>query len=92
MIIVGINIESINCAGYSCEFSLCFDCIDYHEAAIETIKCQNGTPWISRFFRDGEFHDTQTNRTWHVDSGGHTKKDYRYESEKDFRKRWARKK
>lgn len=36
-----------------------------------------------------EFHDDNTHKTWHTDSGGHTQKDYRFEYKQEFEQRWA---
>ena len=88
MIIVGLEIEEICCTGSSFNSRYCFECVDYHEAAIEILKSQNGSPWWSYLFKEAEFHDTETRKTWHVDSGGHTFKDYRSESDEAFKKRW----
>lgn len=88
MIIVGLKIDKICCTGVSGYSYYCFDCTDYHEAAVEVLKSQHGSPWWSYRFKDGELHDTESKRTWHIDSGGHTKRDYRSESDEDFRKRW----
>ena len=42
MIIVGLEIEEICCTGASFNSRYCFECVDYHEAAIEILKSQNG--------------------------------------------------
>ena len=88
MIMVGLNYRWGNAAGASTTGKFFFEAKDYHEAAVETLKTSWSNPWQVQMVIGGEFHDTSTHRTWSVDSGGHTKKDYRKESQQDFIKRW----
>lgn len=88
MILVGLNIESINCAGRGGIEQIFFECNDIHEAAVETLKCNHSNSFWSVSVISGEFHDTETKRTWSVDSGGHTQKDYHSENSVSFRHRW----
>ncbi len=88
MILVGLNIESINCVGHGGTTKTFFECDDIHEAAIETLKCNHSNSFWVHSVLSGEFHDTETKRTWSVDSGGHTQKDYHNENSVSFRRRW----
>ncbi len=88
MILVGLEIEWLNCVGASKKQIVFFDADDIHEAAVETLKCNWSSGYQSSRILRGEFHDTKTEKTWSVDSGGHTKKDYRSETDLSFEKRW----
>ena len=88
MILVGLKIKWSNCVGAIDIHNLFFECNDYHEAATETLKCNWSNSWQGQYVTSGEFHDTVSKNTWSVDSGGHTKKDYRKEKDNDFMKRW----
>lgn len=89
MILVGLSYEWINAAGHSRIGTHYFEAEDIHEAASGTWKSTWTTPFQCMTIKGGEFHDTETHNTWSVDSGGHTKKDYRRESEKSFINRWS---
>lgn len=88
MILVGINTEWLNCVGSHKERRFFFTAKDIHEAATETLKSNWSTSWQNQRVVGGEFHDTETGKTWSVDAGGHTKRDYRKEPERQFRERW----
>lgn len=88
MILVGLNCEWMNCAGAKDERKYIFQADDYHEAARETWKSSWASPWQNQIVLGGEFHDTENKRTWSIDGCGHSKKDYRVESDEEFRKRW----
>lgn len=88
MILCGLTIEYINCAGYASEKNFFFKAKDIHEAAIETCKCNYSCSFWSRHVIKGEFHDTTTHNSWSIDSHGHTKGDYHREFIEDFFSRW----
>lgn len=91
MIIVGIKVRALCCTGIGNYEFCCFECSDIHEAATEVLKINRGMTYASYWTYsvvDGEFHDTETNKSWHVDAGGHTQRDYRRESSDTFKKRW----
>lgn len=91
MILVGLQLKWTNCAGYSDTGYTLWESADIHEASESVLRSQWTNPWQGQFFEFGEFHDTQTGKTWSVDAGGHTQKDYRDEKTDDFRKRWSEK-
>ena len=62
MIIVGLKIKKMCCTGVSGYSYYCFDCIDYHEAAVEILKSQHSSPWWCYIFKEAEFHDTETKK------------------------------
>lgn len=90
MILCGLSLDHCNCAGYGHQSTVFFEADDVHDAAIQTIKSTWTTGYQVQTFLNGEFHDTNTATTWSVDSRGHTKKDYRHESEYEFRERWGK--
>ena len=90
MIIVGLETEWENCAGGHSIHKFCFECADIHEAAVAVLKNNWSNGFQGNCFKSGEFHDDSTGNSWSVDSGGHTKRDYRKESTKDFIGRWKR--
>ena len=87
-ILVGLKVGSLNCVGHESEDVIFFECTDIHQAAVETLKQNWSNAWWVHYVIDGEFHDTQTQKTWTVDSRGHTKKDYRTETDNVFSARW----
>lgn len=88
MILVGLNVVWMNCCGARDEHKYFFEANDYHEAATEVLRTGWSNPFQNQQVKDGEFHDTETKRTWSVDAGGHTKKDYRTETTDAFKERW----
>ena len=88
MILVGLNYKWGCVNGDGREGKDYFESKDIHEAAVETIKRSWSNSWQYNTIWGGEFHDTETHKTWSVDSGGHTQRDYRNESENVFRNRW----
>ena len=88
MILCGINLAWSNCAGTSSVKPYYFEANNIHEAAIATLKCNWSNSFQGQTVKYGEFHDTDTHNTWSVDSGGHTQKNYRRESESVFKARW----
>lgn len=88
MIMAGFTYEQLDCHGHYLKKKDIFEANDYHEAAVQMIKMSRTTGYWSFTVIDGEFHDTETLKTWSVDSRGHTKKDYRNELTKDFALRW----
>lgn len=88
MILVGLKARWMNAAGASDNNRFFFTAVDVHEAAVETLKTSWATPWQSQSVEGGEFHDTDTLKTWSVDSGGHTKRDYKRETTESFVRRW----
>lgn len=92
MIIVGIKTRWLNCAGALSEKCYLFRINgDHRKAASEVCKCNWNTPWQGQQVTDGEFHDASTGNTWSIDGHGHTKRDYRKETELMFTERWRRK-
>ena len=88
MILVGLNYRWLNCVGACKEEKTFFEAQDIHEAAKETFKSTWSSGFQVQTVVGGEFHDTETGKTWSVDANGHTKQDYRRERDSVFRKRW----
>lgn len=88
MILVGLKCRWTNCVGAEHINTYFFEAKDIHEAAVETLKSSWSNPWQCLCVISGEFHDTSSLNTWSVDSGGHTKRDYRKEETETFKKRW----
>lgn len=91
MILVGLQTEWMNCVGTSSTRYFLEEYSDIHEAAVAVLKSTWSTSFQCQRFKHGEFHDTQTRKTWTVDAGGHTQKDYRSEGTVSFNKRWTEK-
>lgn len=93
MILVGCETLWMNCVGASCidrsMFNDQFD--DVYAASKALIRISWSSSFQSQHFRSGEFHDTVSHKTWSVEYNGHTKKDYKRETEEAFRKRWTTK-
>ena len=91
MILIGALLRLTDCAGHSWEESCyCDDNWDIHSAARDMWKIANyGSNFHSRTLIKAEFHDTGTQKTWSVDSCGHTKYDYHKEKTEDFQTRWG---
>ena len=88
MILIGMRYERLDCTGRRTEGTYLEEAADIHAAAATVLKSSWGTPWQMKDVVGGEFHDTATHKTWSVDRHGHTKHDYRDETEQAFRKRW----
>lgn len=88
MILVGLDYVWMNCAGAKSDGKYFFEAIDLHDAAQETWKSTWASPWQTQTVLGGEFHDTETGRTWSVDGCGHSKKNYHAETDEEFRERW----
>lgn len=91
MILCGLIVDWHNCAGASAVQINFFEANDIHEAAVATLKHNWSGSFQGQNVKSGEFHDTTSQKTWSVDRGGHTQKDYRHESEQAFRSRWNKK-
>jgi hypothetical protein len=89
MILVGIKIEQGNCEGYNTENQFIYECADIHEASISVLKSTWSNSFRIQTFLAGEFHDTETSKTWTVDERGHTQRDYRNETINEFKERWG---
>ena len=88
MILVGLTIENHAMGMEHSTDKDFFEAKDIHEAASKTKRSNWSTGWQLQEVADGEFHDTDTHKTWSVDRDGHTKRDYRIESDKSFKDRW----
>ena len=88
MIQVGYEYESVNVAGTHFVKKDYFHAEDIHEAARQIRMVSRSNSFWSTMIRNAYFHDTETKRTWEVDSYGHTKGEYFTESDLDFLNRY----
>lgn len=88
MILCGLILDHCNCAGYGGDSTDFFEADELHDAVFKLLRYNRTSSFGFQQVKNGEFHDTNTHVTWSVDSRGHTKKDYRIETEYDFRERW----